>query len=89
MLSHMCNSLWVAQLLLMTALGSRLWAWQRCFFIWLALSMFRSIIILVVSCMLSPAGSMLLTLVDWSSPVSSSVFLLCGSTWLSRGTTFD
>jgi hypothetical protein len=89
MLSRMCNSLWVSQLLLMTALGRRLWDCQRCFFIWLALSVFQSVVISDVGCMLFPAGSVLLTLVVWSGPVSSSVFLLCGSTWLCRGTTFD
>ena len=83
MLSRMCNSLWVSQLLLMTALGRRLWDCQRCFFIWLALSVFQSVVISDVGCRLFPAGSVLLTLVVWSGPV------LCGSAWACRGTTFD
>jgi hypothetical protein len=83
MLSRMCNSLWVTQLLLMTALGSRLWDCQQCFFFWLALSVFLSVIISGVGCMLFPTSNVLLSLVVWSGPV------LCGSTWACRGTTFD
>ena len=79
MLAQICTSLWVAQLLLMTTLGSRLWARQWCSFLWLALSVVQSVVILVVSRMMSPAGSVLLTLVGWSSPVFSAVFLMFGT----------
>jgi hypothetical protein len=89
MLAQICTSLWVAQLLLMTTLGSRLWARQWCSFLWLALSVVRSVVILVVSRMMSPDVSVLLTLVGWSSPVFSAVFLMCGTFWISRGTSFD
>jgi hypothetical protein len=81
MLPYSCTSLWVAQLLLMAALCSRLLAGQWCLFHWLSMPMFLSVLVLVVR--------RVLTLEGWLELVSFSLSPMCGTTCLSRGAVID
>jgi hypothetical protein len=91
MLCRRCTCLWVAQDLLLAALFSRLLSGQWCLFPWLAMSVFLSALVSVVSHWLFAAGRVLWTVECRLASVflSYPVYHLCDIILLSRGAVFD
>jgi hypothetical protein len=76
---------------LLAALCSRLLSGQWCFVLWLAMPLFLSILVSVVSRMLFASGSVLWTLEGRLGPVflSYPVHHMCDIICLSMGAVFD